>query len=86
MDFQNTNFDTLNHITEKFTFSDVEYEKLINLRKFSIESISFTTNGGFDPESKEFHLEERSRCYKIRIVYLDKFGQKKYLFLRTQNH
>ena len=83
MNYENSQLNTLDYIMEKFNFSDEEYEKLIRIRKSNIQSISFTTNGGFDPESKEFHPDERDTCYKIRIVYFNNHDKLSYLFLKT---
>jgi len=62
---------TINSILSKKQLRKKEFQFLNRINADHIRSISVTTDGGFDPESGEFHKEDRPLNYKIRLKYSD---------------
>ena len=76
MDCQDKHRQVIEHLKTKYDFSLKELKILEDIKKYSINSIAFTTEGGFDVETGEFHPEERKENYKIRIIYEDELSNK----------
>lgn len=62
---------TINSILSKKNLSRKEFEFLNSIDTEHVKSISVTTDGGFDPESGDFHKEDRPLNYKIRLKYTE---------------
>lgn len=69
MDCQDKHLQVIEHLKTKYDFSVKELKILESIKKHTINSIAFTTEGGFDLDTGEFHPEERQVNYKIRISY-----------------
>lgn len=85
MKIQDKNLRVIEHLKTKFNFTRNELTILEKSKNF-INSIAFTTDGGFDSDTGEFHSEERKINYKIRIVFnkkLAKYG--KFICLHPTN-
>lgn len=59
----------LRRLKERFYFSYDEIRHLNSIEKFTIISVAFTENGGFDRDTGEFHEEDTELNFKIRIKY-----------------
>ena len=59
----------LSRLKERYLLKSDEIKQLENLKNHNVTSIAFTENGGFDKKDGNFHPEERSHYYKIRIKY-----------------
>jgi len=59
----------LSRLKERYLLRSDEIKQLENLKNHSVTSIAFTENGGFDKKDGDYHSEERSHYYKIRIKY-----------------
>ena len=79
---ENKHISTLEHLKERFTFTPEDCKRLDNIKKYTIDSISFTTYGGFDIVTNELHSEERSVCFKVRIRYINHDGKVQYLLIQ----
>ncbi|MCB7480559.1 hypothetical protein [Christiangramia sediminis] len=76
MHCQDKHLQVIEHLKTKYDFTLKEQEILENIKKYSINSIAFTTDGGFDVKTGEFYPEERKENYKIRIIYEDELSKK----------
>lgn len=76
MHCQDKHLQVIEHLKTKYEFSRKELKILENIKKHNINSIAFTTDGGFDLETGEFHPEERKVNYKIRITYEKELSNK----------
>lgn len=59
----------LGRLTDKYELGAVCLQRIKDLKKFLITSISFTADGGFDESTGTFHCEERPITFKVRIKY-----------------
>jgi len=59
----------LSRLKERYLLKRNEIALLEELENHNVTSIAYTENGGFDKKNGEFHPEERSHYYKIRIKY-----------------
>lgn len=73
---QDKHLQGIEHLKTKYEFTGKELKILENIKKHTINSIAFTTDGGFDLETGEFHPEERKVNYKIRITYEKELSRK----------
>ena len=64
---QDIHSQTLDHLKEKFSLSEKEIYQIEEIKKHTIHSIFFTTEGGFDKKTGEFNSEEKENSYKIKI-------------------
>jgi len=76
MECQDKHLQVIEHLKTKYDFTCEELKILEVIKKYSIHSIAFTTEGGFDFETGEFYPEERKENYKIRIIYEDELLKK----------
>ena len=59
----------LKRLMEKYNLDAACLKRITDLKQFSITSIAFTTDGGFDETTGNFHCEERRINFKIRIKF-----------------
>ena len=59
----------LSRINEKFQLTNNDLLKIENLKDVEILSIAYTESGGFKKANGEFHTEENTNSYKVRIKY-----------------
>ncbi len=59
----------LGRLRDKYNLDAISLKRIMNLKKYIITSIAFTTDGGFDESTGFFHSEERALNYKIRIKF-----------------
>lgn len=59
----------LGRLTDKYELDAVCLQRIKDLKKFLITSISFTVDGGFDKSTGAFHCEERQITFKVKIKY-----------------
>lgn len=73
----------LDQLSEKYDLSPSDLNLLEEIKASSvIQSIAFTSEGGFNPNDGEFYLKKKGISYKIRIKYQSSSeGEGKFLFL-----
>lgn len=59
----------LKQLKETYQFGEGELKLLKEIEDCVINSVAYTVDGGFDLHTGEFHPEERTVCYKVRIKY-----------------
>ncbi|MGA8855512.1 MAG: hypothetical protein WB492_15175 [Christiangramia sp.] len=62
----------IDHLKEKYRFSRKELLLLEEIKENTIHSVSFTSEGGFNSKTGEFHSEEDKSTYKVKIKYEEK--------------
>ncbi|MGB5941759.1 MAG: hypothetical protein WBG71_02670 [Leeuwenhoekiella sp.] len=59
----------LKWLQRNFPKFKIDKEYIDYLCRLNITSLAYTTDGGFDLDSGEFHLEARPISYKVRLKY-----------------
>ncbi len=72
----------LKRLQRNYLWSKNDIKKIKSIEDYTITSIAYTADGGFDRTNGDFHKEERDVSYKIRIKYkIAGSGKEKVLIL-----